>query len=873
MQKQEPWFYPKLVTFNTSFGGGYISVIDQNNFSRPVKSGSTVYVWAANGGSISFDALEQNWPTDPPGTPYYIWTFQNWLPNNIGIENPNQSSQTITNLNPEQSITGYYIKKFIVTFDRATNMESGNGGTYKVYGTSIGETGTATYLEDQPNIMSIEYVPVPGSGNVFVAWSDGNTLNPRRFYVPPDNGTSNVSIHAIFKNHLQSNSSTALSQPNQRKIIAKNFIDGTHTMHMVYQSGGDIFYSKNTGGVWSNEFPISVTGNALNPSIASTSTPGNYFVDIHIVWEEVNNGVHQLAYRRSTDNGTTWEKTFHFQDVYGDVTANTSDETPTIAGNNYPAIVWCSGNHDMLLALLAPSLNADGFTYYTFNVQYIPFYSIPRSPSLECGDLVFVNNLLSQEFRLVFKNSNDGKIYYTKFTLGMLTPTLQVVNNFSPSCISGTETDCGNPTITYNSSAGDGSYGSCDHVSWDGVNSGHRHIFYSRLNNSTKPWSTPVEIVHGTTGHEESKPSLSFDNRGVIWMTWECADHVAMISNPIGSPMPSTPGVANLGTGFTPSLPRNIGDGLSPWIVWGSGSTNPYTINLYQVAIPPAPALSSPANNATINTFTYTLSWSEAVGASSYNLQYANNSSFTGAINVNTGLTSSIVNLQEGLYYWRVNSWNGLGTSGWSATSQFTVSVPQNVSLQVFRSKNPDAYGVYHPQMTWGGGSPHFTLLKSDDTPDAFHAIVSPCDSGYYIDKTVPMGYNNNNGIWEYYKVTWNGGKSNVGSIESGEVYMDKATVAKPKYTSVAANYPNPFNPSTTFEYQLSTPGYVNMTLFNSLGQEVKKLVDEQKNEGYYNVRWDASSQSSGIYFVRVNITDKSGKAIYQDLKKVLLVK
>jgi hypothetical protein len=63
-------------------------------------------------------------------------------------------------------------------------------------------------------------------------------------------------------------------------------------------------------------------------------------------------------------------------------------------------------------------------------------------------------------------------------------------------------------------------------------------------------------------------------------------------------------------------------------------------------------------------------------------------------------------------------------------------------------------------------------------------------------------------------------------------------------------NYPNPFNPGTTIEYRIPKLSQVSLKVFNSLGQEVAILVNEEKDAGYYQVRWDAALPS-GVYFYR----------------------
>jgi len=73
---------------------------------------------------------------------------------------------------------------------------------------------------------------------------------------------------------------------------------------------------------------------------------------------------------------------------------------------------------------------------------------------------------------------------------------------------------------------------------------------------------------------------------------------------------------------------------------------------------------------------------------------------------------------------------------------------------------------------------------------------------------------------------------------------------------TLRANYPNPFNPVTTIEYTLPKSGEVNMIVYNLLGQEVTRIIDEVQQAGYHKVTWDASNFASGIYFYRLQAGD-----------------
>ncbi|MFC1509029.1 T9SS type A sorting domain-containing protein [Candidatus Omnitrophota bacterium] len=70
-------------------------------------------------------------------------------------------------------------------------------------------------------------------------------------------------------------------------------------------------------------------------------------------------------------------------------------------------------------------------------------------------------------------------------------------------------------------------------------------------------------------------------------------------------------------------------------------------------------------------------------------------------------------------------------------------------------------------------------------------------------------------------------------------------------------NYPNPFNPSTTIRYSLRENRHTTLTVFNSLGQEIRTLVDSPQTAGVHTASWDGRNElgqnvSSGVYLYRL---------------------
>ncbi|KAB2840280.1 MAG: T9SS type A sorting domain-containing protein, partial [Melioribacteraceae bacterium] len=74
-----------------------------------------------------------------------------------------------------------------------------------------------------------------------------------------------------------------------------------------------------------------------------------------------------------------------------------------------------------------------------------------------------------------------------------------------------------------------------------------------------------------------------------------------------------------------------------------------------------------------------------------------------------------------------------------------------------------------------------------------------------------------------------------------------------PKDFSLEQNYPNPFNPSTTIEYHLPKNSFVNISVYNMLGQKVATVVNKFQSQGNYQINFDASKLSSGVYMYKLN--------------------
>ena len=93
------------------------------------------------------------------------------------------------------------------------------------------------------------------------------------------------------------------------------------------------------------------------------------------------------------------------------------------------------------------------------------------------------------------------------------------------------------------------------------------------------------------------------------------------------------------------------------------------------------------------------------------------------------------------------------------------------------------------------------------------------------------------------------------------------ANIVTPNAIAIGDAYPNPFNPSTSFDINVGTAGEVSVMVYNLNGQVVDMIHDGPMDAGVYNMTWNASDLSSGMYIVKANNADVTVS------QKVMLIK
>ncbi|MBK8549861.1 MAG: T9SS type A sorting domain-containing protein [Ignavibacteria bacterium] len=150
------------------------------------------------------------------------------------------------------------------------------------------------------------------------------------------------------------------------------------------------------------------------------------------------------------------------------------------------------------------------------------------------------------------------------------------------------------------------------------------------------------------------------------------------------------------------------------------------------------------------------------------------------------------------------------------------------------------------------------SLLNIDTTTGNVIAMMMAWDN-YNISKYAVIGYSGSGNT--LYTIDY-------GDSNSDQLKNNKTKEANNHTFDLAQNYPNPFNPATIIRYSLPDDRFVDLKVYNMLGKEVSSLVNEKQTAGNYEVTFDGSNLSSGIYYYTMSA---NGKVL--DTKRMILMK
>lgn len=297
--------------------------------------------------------------------------------------------------------------------------------------------------------------------------------------------------------------------------------------------------------------------------------------------------------------------------------------------------------------------------------------------------------------------------------------------------------------------------------------------------------------------------------------------------------------------------------------------------------IPPvAPQLVDPPDGAIEISTTPTLNWDSVQYAASFRIQLSTDSTFATTLINSSGLVFSQYNVPGGIlnnntrYFWRVNASNNAGTGPYSQVFDFTTVISPPVAAPTLLA--PPNGAVNQPlnlTLDWNdvfGTTGYKVLLSTDSlfnttlldtTITASQMVVrSGLLSGSSVYHWRVRGFNVGGfGPWS---VTWKFTTQIIG--------IEPISGIVPSAFRLYDNFPNPFNPVTTINFDIPTSrenGNTKLIIYDLTGRVISELIDAELRPGKYSVKWDASAYASGVYFFRL----ESGR--FSDIKKMVVVK
>jgi len=275
------------------------------------------------------------------------------------------------------------------------------------------------------------------------------------------------------------------------------------------------------------------------------------------------------------------------------------------------------------------------------------------------------------------------------------------------------------------------------------------------------------------------------------------------------------------------------------------------------------PILVEPIDRAILNqALPVVLRWTPRGYVRDYALQVARDREFTDLLVDATALPEALFTLEavddQTQYYWRARVSNDAGDSDWSPVSSFTTAAP-SMALVTPQAGAQLQRGLEH-FVYWD------TNIDSDVAVELYRgdALVAVLDTmpafsalNWEIDPNLPVGSD--------YSIRLIGLTNGLTAAPAGTfAVIDTVATAVlaeeslPANFSLAPNYPNPFNPSTTIAYQLPTRAPVALEIYSLLGQRVRHLVEQVQVAGQHAVTWDGKDDAgravaSGVYLYRLS--------------------
>ena len=150
----------------------------------------------------------------------------------------------------------------------------------------------------------------------------------------------------------------------------------------------------------------------------------------------------------------------------------------------------------------------------------------------------------------------------------------------------------------------------------------------------------------------------------------------------------------------------------------------------------------------------------------------------------------------------------------------------------------------------------------------------SPALTGGSFSDPLLNGFEQTTFVGAFGTTNWTAGWANFNPQQYAPtpIGVKQISTKIPGEFALFQNYPNPFNPATKIKFSIPQGGFVNVIVYDMLGREVSKLVNENLQIGVYEVNFDASNITSGVYFYKISVNSNTG-VNWTQTKKMVLVK
>jgi hypothetical protein len=624
------------------------------------------------------------------------------------------------------------------------------------------------------------------------------------------------------------------SSGNSIHIVWRDYMDGT--------SG--IYYKRSTNGgsTWSNDFKISGDSSYnFQPSIAVSGS------NLHVIWDTYLNGNEHICYIRSTNGGASWDNLIQLS-TSPDLGAGNSIS----CAGSFINIVWVEmrdGNAELYY-----KKSTNNGTTWNQDTRVTNTPTISQVPSIgQSGSSVHIawSESLNPGYEIYYKRSDDGGETWTtnlKLTGGVNLPlpwpqTMSVSGNnihiaypmqviasdwdiFYRHSTNGGVTWLSESRITYilrpSTSPSIFSDGSLVHLAWVDLRNYEAGIYYTRSSDGGFTWMPDSKISNDTAGLDN--PSITASSSGV---------HVAWNDNRDGN-----------SEIYYKNNPTGNGNFSVSGLVTYKDNNQPVTGGFVKaLKYNPQTAEITTIDSAVINSDgTYILNHipEDSLDLMFYQdddlLQfvptyYVSTTDWREATKIYATQNLNNINCQV---YRISNSANPYTISGLSVrnTDAFYSSGLKDAIIYAKIGNEFKNYGV-----SQSGGQYIVTKLPQGNYTLYAHRMG-------FLPKTMDVTISGSSLI----NINFDFGNPVIGVQQISSNIPDKYDLAQ--------NYPNPFNPVTTIKFGIPKSGMTYIRIFDILGRLVSTIVEENLNAGSYSLKWDASEFTSGVYFYRIESAD-----------------